>query len=142
MMKDQLLQVCRGAAANGASSPTMNRVVGGSPVRVSSNRDVYVSQPRTPSLGMTPRTRTLYAFSDTPAQTASEGLRAINQTLNSSSSGTDSAVSPGNRSVPSKRFGLNCLPQRCEPPTYSMVLSRGTGSSGTQNDTVCVASTR
>ena len=91
-MKEELLKVCHGAAANGASSPTMNRVVGGSPARVSSNRDVYVSQQRTPLLGMTPRTRTLYAFSDTPAQTTSEGLRQINQTLNANASGFDSAA--------------------------------------------------
>lgn len=91
-MKDQLMLVCstKGAAVvpiGGSntcpSSPFPEVRCGTSPQRVSDSREVYVSQPRTPSgTMMTPRTRTLYAFGDTPAE-KSEKLLHINHQLNS-----------------------------------------------------------
>ncbi|EOD38020.1 hypothetical protein EMIHUDRAFT_462234 [Emiliania huxleyi CCMP1516] len=48
-----------------------------SPQRVLGDRDVFVSHPRTPVAAMTPRTRTLYAFGDSP----SGGLLRINHQL-------------------------------------------------------------
>lgn len=53
-----------------------------SPQRVSGQREVYVSHPRTPSVNMTPRTRTLWSFSDTPAHSAVDKLSQINNSLN------------------------------------------------------------
>jgi len=106
-MKDHLLRVCTpanyggaapaegaatGATSRGCCSPGM-RGIGSSPQRVSSKADVYVSQPRRgndPS--MTPRTRTLYAFTDTPAHTSSDGLKHINHQLNAASSGGNDAA--------------------------------------------------
>mmetsp|Transcript_7161 Transcript_7161/g.12032 ORF Transcript_7161/g.12032 Transcript_7161/m.12032 type:complete len:873 (-) Transcript_7161:575-3193(-) len=90
-MKDQLMHICSGkgpipAGSNTSpSSPFPDGVrCGASPQRVSGTREVYVSQPRTPSgTMMTPRTRTLYAFGDTPAE-KSEKLLHINHQLNSS----------------------------------------------------------
>jgi len=90
-MKECLMEVVskpttgEGAAGSGdgpggvMASPSLSRLTRGSasPQRVSAQRDVYVSQPRTPS-SMTPRTKTLYAFGDTPAAK----LQTINLQLN------------------------------------------------------------
>ena len=43
-----------------------------SPQRVSATREVYLSQPRTPSASMTPRTKQLYAFGSSTAETLSD----------------------------------------------------------------------
>ena len=75
------MQACSRPLGDGApGSRLLPNEAGGtaSPQKVSAERDVYVSQPRTPSATMTPRTRTLYAFGDTP----NEKLQHINHQLN------------------------------------------------------------
>ncbi len=110
-MKDHLLRVC-GVVGNGAApaaaapasangehnspegpgptqlSPDLSTARGGaSPRHVSAGggRDVFVST-CTPNAHLTPRTRTLYAFSDTPAGGA-ERLRDINSNINGAATG-------------------------------------------------------
>uniref|UniRef100_A0A7S3BBY4 Retinoblastoma-associated protein A-box domain-containing protein n=1 Tax=Haptolina ericina TaxID=156174 RepID=A0A7S3BBY4_9EUKA len=109
-MKDHLLRVCT-ANAEGASTPVLHSA--GSPHRVSSQADVYVSQRRAAEPSMTPRTMKLYAFSDTPAHTSSDGLKHINHQLNAGNSDAanalqalSSSMSPPQSSGPQKR-GLN-----------------------------------
>ena len=91
-MKDQLMRICSGAAGTATAgpspgtcaSPRFSEAKGAhSPQKVSGKSDFYMSQPRTPS-HMTPRTRTLYAFGDTPAEKlpGAEKLQHINQQLN------------------------------------------------------------
>lgn len=79
-MKDPLMRICctTGAAVTAPlkESAVAASASNASPQRV--QRDLYVSQPRTPSALMTPRTRTLYAFGDTPA----EKLQRINHQIN------------------------------------------------------------
>lgn len=82
-MKDQLMRICCTTSApvsapstGAACAPIAASASNTSPQRV--QRDLYISQPRTPSALMTPRTRTLYAFGDTPA----EKLQRINHQLN------------------------------------------------------------
>jgi len=95
-MKEHLMQIVStpSVAEGGASSidgtpasPSLGVLTrgGASPQRVSEQRDVYVSQPRTPS-SMTPRTKTLYSFGDTPAAK----LETINSQLRST--GSDGAA--------------------------------------------------
>lgn len=94
-MKEHLMHiVSTPSAAKGAGStdgppalPSLTRLTrgGASPQRVSVQRDVYVSQPRAPS-SMTPRTKTLYSFGDTPAAK----LQTINSQLKST--GSDGAA--------------------------------------------------
>ena len=78
--------------------------------------------------------------------TASPGSTSHPITFNSSrfasTSGTPSELSFSNYGVPSNRVGLKSLFQLCEAATYSIVRSRGIGSSGTQNETVCWPSTK
>ena len=77
-----------GAVGGGGSthmSPDISqaRGLGSSPRHVSAagGRDVFVST-CTPNAHLTPRTRTLYAFSDTPANSTSDRLRDINSNIN------------------------------------------------------------
>ncbi|KAL1525124.1 hypothetical protein AB1Y20_019996 [Prymnesium parvum] len=89
VMKEHLL-LARQGNPNGMDSPGLEYVVGASPQRVTTGADVYVSQPR--NIPMSPRTKKLYAFPTTPVQTASEGLRKINRTLNPNAAVADSAA--------------------------------------------------
>jgi len=112
-MKDHLLYVCgsaKGTTADGsgvtaaggahanapigsAPSPDISQARGtSSPRHVSAAgaRDVFVSQ-CSPHPHLTPRTRTLYAFSDTPATSTSERLRDINSNINATASPASAA---------------------------------------------------
>ena len=144
-MKDNLLRILREVTEErahlGSGSVTASPRPGGavarglaSPQRVISSRDVFVSHPRTPSASMTPRTRTLYAFGDSPAgnlgrvdnlqhvnhslscapsdgNVAANALRALSTTP--SRAGTPSAPSPG---PASSSAGLMPAPPP-EPPS-------------------------
>ena len=94
-MKEHLMRIVNmptsaegaGSSDGAPDSPSLAKLTrnGASPQRVSSQRDVYVSQPRTPG-SMTPRTKTLYSFGDTPAK-----LHNINLQLNRTP-GSDAAA--------------------------------------------------
>ena len=57
-----------------------------------------------------------------------------------STSGTSSSVPSSNAASPEKKRAACTTSPACDPATNSSVLSRGTGSSGTQNDTVWLPS--
>jgi len=89
--KDMLMRVCCQPPAPPAAAPPSSPSPCGeasrnssSPQQVTSQREVYISQPRTPSGStMTPRTRTLYCIGDTPREGgATSALHTINQTVN------------------------------------------------------------
>ena len=69
----------------GSVSPDISSARGGaSPRHVSAGaaRDVWVRERSTPNAHLTPRTRTLFAFPDTPAASSSSNLKDINSNLN------------------------------------------------------------
>lgn len=92
-MKDFLVGTCQDVmespssafhadnSASGCAGPSLPHGAA-SPQRVSGQSEVYVSHPRTPSVNMTPRTRTLWSFTDTPAHSAVDKLSQINNSLN------------------------------------------------------------
>jgi len=86
-----------GASGSGHISPDINEARGSaSPRHVSAHGhpDVYVSARSSNSQHLTPRTRTLYAFSDTPA--GNGALRDINQHIN------QGAAAPSDQAVASE----------------------------------------
>jgi retinoblastoma-associated protein len=95
-MKDHLLRVLKEVseertAPSSHMSPSPLAPLGSvarsmaSPQRVIGGRDVWVSHPRTPSASMTPRTRLLYAFGDSPGSNLGrlDSLQRVNHQLNS-----------------------------------------------------------
>jgi len=100
-MKDQLMRICsiggrvqEADSTSNCASPEFNKAQGAaSPQQVSAQHDVFISQPRMPSGStMTPRTRTLYSFGNTPGATPSaDRLQHINHQLNCAT-GSDGAA--------------------------------------------------
>ena len=91
-IKDELMRICKEDREATRFSDASRNIR--SPQRVTASRDVYLSHPRTPSAAsMTPKTKTLYAFSDSPAVSLRHGeqLSNINSQLNNLQSGTDVA---------------------------------------------------
>jgi retinoblastoma-associated protein len=149
-MKDNLLRVLkevteeRGTSCSRmASSPlapsgSVARSMA-SPQRVIGGRDVWISHPRTPSGSMTPRTRTLYAFGDSPGGNLGrlDSLQRVNHQLNSGPtdgsvaanalralSTTPSRASTPSRTSPSVRSGLMPAPPP-EIPSRKRSLESG-----------------
>ena len=126
-MKDHLIRVSKEVSEDftagsthliASPSAVASRLARGlaSPQRVIEGRDVWVSQPRTPSNGMTPRTRTLYSFGDSPGGNLGrvDNLQRMNHQLSNA---------PSDGSVAA--FALRALsntPSRAGTPTVSSPL--------------------
>jgi len=149
-MKDNLLRVLKEVSdelstscSRMASSPLAPSGIAArsmaSPQRVIGGRDMWISHPRTPSASMTPRTRTLYAFGDSPGGNLGrmDNLQRVNHQLNSGPtdgsvaanalralSTTPSRAGTPSRSSPSVKGGLMPAPPP-EVPSRKRSLDSG-----------------